>query len=365
MKKNLSILIFIFFSTILFAVSNNTIPDAVQTYRLALNYYENGDYGKSLRYCEDAILYKKQKVEQELDVLKQSLSSKQVRRVGDDINQILVVLNERNEKDSIKIINFYIKKKGSDFFENSISKMLSYIQGIKVFPEAQKLIGDIYKLEGEYDFAEEYYKMALENKNVLDVSDEQYEILYMLADISRLENDENLMEIRLLNILVDDKIYNDNGFKSAILETVKTNNSSTVEKLFTLYRANNFYSLRAYKELAEYYHDKNENEKALLFATLFTITSFTKIYDTIKLRNFDYSYENLGTFFQEASFYSDIVEWGSKNYAWESFYVLAKYANEYGYTTFAKELLKILAQFSPERYWQQEAVLQLEKFEEE
>lgn len=363
MKKNLSTLIFIFFSTILFALSNNTIPDAVQTYRIALNYYENGDYGTSLRYCEDAILYKKQKVEQELDVLKKSLSSKQVSRVGDDINQILAVLDERNEKDSIKIINFYLKKKGSDFFENSISKMISYIQETNVFPEAQKLIGDIYKLEGEYDFAEDYYKMALENEKVLDVPDEKYEILYMLADISRLENDENLMEIRLLNILVDDKIYNDNGFKSAIIGTVKTNNNSTVEKLFTLYRADNFYSLRAYKELAEYYHEKNESEKALLFATLFTITSFTKIYDTIKLRNFDYSYENLETFFQEASFYSDIVEWGSKNSAWKSFNVLAKYANEYGYTTFGKELLKILVQFSPERYWQQEAVLQLEKFE--
>lgn len=363
MKKKFTISFFLFFLTIFSFADDKNSQNPIYAYREALNYYENNDYGKALKYSEDAILYKKQKIESEVEILKSSLSSKAVKSAGDNINQILIILNERNEIKTINIINHYLEIKGTDFFDNSISKMLEYILGTKVYPEAQKLIGDIYKLEGEYDFAETYYQMALENKNYLDVPDEKYDILYMLSDISRLKGDENQMEIRLLNILTDDKIYNDNALKSAILDTIKTNKTSTVEKLFTLYRADNFFSLLAYNNLSEYYHEKGEKNKTLLFSTLFAVTSFTKIYETLKLRNFDYNYENLETFFQEASFYPDIVKWGSENNIWKSFNLLARYTNEYGYNIFAQELLKILAQYSPERYWQQEAVLQLEKLE--
>lgn len=363
MKKYFLISIFLIFQTFFSFANDKNSQNPIQAYRKALNYYENNDYGKALKYSEDAILYKKQKIETELEILETSLSSKAVKSAGDNINQILIILKERNEINTINIINHYLKIKGDDFFDNSISKMLEYLQGTKVYPEAQKLIGDIYKLEGEYDFAETYYQMALKNKEYLDIPNEKYDILYMLSDISRLKGDENQMEIRLLNILTDDKIYNDNAIKSAIWDTLKTNKKSTVEKLFTLYRADSFFSLSAYSNLSEYYHEKGEIDKTLLFSTLFAITSFTKIYETLKLRNFDYEYQNLETFFQEASFYPDIVKWGAENNIWKSFNILARYANEYGYNVFAQELLKILAQYSPERYWQQEAVLQLEKLE--
>jgi len=336
-------------------------PDVA--YRKAVNAYDNQDYGKALKYAEDSILYKKQKVNSEVELLKNTLAPKKVRDAGDSIENILKVLEERNEKDAIKIINTYLKIKGNAFFDNSMAAMLEYIQGTEVFPEAQKLIGDIYKLEGEYEFAEEYYKMALKNKDVLDIPDEKYEILYMLADISRLQNNNAQMETRLLNILTEDNSFRDITLQKAIVRTIKQNKTDSVEKLFTLYRADSYYSLKAYNELTEYYYKLGEKDKTLTFAALFAITSFSKIYETIKIRNFDYEYEDLATFLQEASFYNDIVKWGSENYVWKSFNILARYTNEYGYSVFAKELLKVLVQYSPERYWQQEAVIELQKID--
>lgn len=364
MKRFFTVLLITFCGMSLFAVPKKPVTyNAEMTYRKALSAYDNQDYGKALKYAEDAILYKKQKVETELDLLNNTLSPKQVQKAGDNIEKVLAVLEERNEKESIKIINNYVKIKGMDYFEESISKLLEYIKGTEVYPEAQKLIGDIYKLEGEYEFAEEYYKMALKNEDFLDIPDEKYEILYMLADISRLQNDSEQMEIRLLNVLTEDNSFKDVTLQKAILRTLKQNKKESVEKLFTLYRADNYYSLKAYNELTEYYYKKGEQDKSLTFACLFAITSFSKIYETIQLRNFDYEYEDLGTFLQEASYYNDIVQWGSENYVWKSFNILARYANEYGYTTFAKELLKVLVQYSPERYWQQEAVLELQKID--
>lgn len=364
MKKLFLILIISLSFTALFAAPKKpSVNNPEMAYRKAVSAYDNQDYGKALKYSEDAILYKKQKVEAELDLLNNTLAPKQVRTAGDNIDKVLTVLEKRNEKETIKIINNYLKVKGSEYFENSIAKLLEYIKKTEVYPEAQKLIGDIYKLEGEYLYAEEYYKMALSNKDILDIPDEKYEILYMLADISRLQNDDELMEIRLLNVLTEDNSFKDITLQKAILRTLKQNKKESVEKLFTLYRAESYYSLKAYNELTEYYYKKNEQDKSLTFAALFAITSFSKIYETIILRNFNYEYENLGTFLQEASYYNDIVKWGSENYVWKSFNTLARYSNEYGYSVFAKELLKTLVQYSPERYWQQEAVIQLQKID--
>ena len=346
-----------------FAQSNMNFALAEQTYRKALDSLENNDYGKALKYSEDAILYKKEMVENQLKILNNSLSARRVKAVGDNINSVLKILNERNEFEAIKIIQYYIKKYDIENFDSSISKLIEFISGTKVYPEAQKLIGDIYKLEGEYEYAESYYKMALDNKDYLDIPDEKYEILYMLADISRLSGNDNQMEVRLLNILTEDSAFKDTALKNSILRTIKANKADSVEKFFILHRADNYYSLKAYNELSQYYYKKNDQEKALLYASLFCLTSFTKIYETLKLRNFDYEYKDLKTFFQECSYHNDILTWGSENQIWKSFNTLAAYTSEFGYVEFSKSLLKILVLYSPERYWQQEAVIQLQKLD--
>ena len=364
MKKSVCFLLSIFCFSLIFCAERKSIEnESIKAYRNALTAFDDMDYGKALKYSEDAILFRRQQIDNELEKLKKSLSSKRVHSAGDSISAIVDVLNERNENESAAIINSYLKKKGEAYFDNSMQKLMNYMASAKVFPEAQKIIGDVYKLEGEYQFAEEYYSLALKNADVLDIPDEKYEILYMLADISRLKGDSAKMETRLLNILSDDLYFKDKALTDAMLNTLRSGKQGTVEKLFMLYRANSFISIDAYNQLARYYYDNDRKEKALQFAALSAVTTFSKIIDVIKSRNSEYEYTNLSTFFQEAVFYADLVEWGSKNHAWESFNILAKYAAEMGYKAFAKELLKVLAQFSPEQYWQRDAVLQLEYME--
>lgn len=337
--------------------------DSIKALRNAITAFDNNDYGKALKYSEDAILYRKQQIDKQTVILKNSLTSKRVQTAGDKIDAILVILESRKEKNSCDIINFYLKKKGNDFFDNSMQALLDYMDSSKVYPEAQKIIGDIYKIEGEYDFAEEYYNLALKNANVLDIPNEKYDILYMLADISRLQNDFEKMEVYLLNILAQDDSFKDSALKKSMLHTIKTNKKGSMEKFFSLYRASNFISIDAYNQLAQYYYDNDYIEKAIEFSALSTITTFSKIIDILSSRNSEYSYTDLSTFFQETAFYDDIVQWGSTNNAWRSFNILAKYADEEGYSTFARELLVVLIQFSPETYWQKDAVLQLETME--
>lgn len=348
--------------TLIAADSKSKNDESIAAYRSAIEAMDAQDYAKALKYSEEAILYRRQRIENQITILKNSLSAKRVRDAGQHFDQILSVLDKRGEYETASIINYYIKKKGVDYFNDSITNLLEYMENSKDYPEAHKIIGDIYKLEGEYKFAEDYYLMALDKSEVLDIPDEKYEILYMLADISRLQKDYNKMEVRLLNILAEDSNYRDAALLRSMTETIKNNKEDSMEKFFKLYRANSYVSLNAYSQLARYYYDNEQMDRALQFACLAVITGFSRIDEVLQSRDSSYEYETLGIFLQEASFYSDIVEWGNKNSVWESFNILASYSKQIGSLKFAQDLLRTLARFTPEKYWQRDAVLQLEHF---
>ncbi len=365
MKKLILIFVVSVISFSLFAAEKVTkVDESVEAYRKAIEAMDTQDYGKALKYSEDAILYRKQRIENQINKLKNSLSAKRVQAAGDHLDPVLNVLNNRKEYETAAIIEYYIKKKGKDYFEDSVTKLLEYLEDSKDFPEAHKIIGDIYKLEGEYTYAEEYYMMALNRSDVLDIPDEKYEILYMLADISRLEGDFSKMETRLLNILAEDNNYRDSALKRSMKGTISANKKDSMEKFFNLYRADSYNCIDAYNQLAEYYHNAGKLDKALDFASLAVITSFSRIIDILYSRNSVYEYENLEGFMQEAALYDDVIEWASRNSAWKSFNILASYSTEAGYTVFSQTLLRVLARYTPETYWQRDAVLQLEHMSE-
>lgn len=368
MKKIISL--FVIFTVVSLCFCNtevirkDKIGDSQKAYRNALYCYDSKEYGKALKFAEDSVLFRKQQIEYEIYTLKESLSSRAVVAAGDNIKDILKVLKKRKEYETIRIIENYIKVKGYEYFDNSIENLLNYMDAHKVFPEADKLIGDIYTLEGEYKFAEEYYLKALDKSDVLDIPSEKIEILYMLAEISEYENDYENYEIRLLNVLAEDENYKNKSLRSAMLHTISGNNERAVNKFFDLYRADSFMSLNAYIKLAQYYFDIGEIKRALEFSSLAVITSYTKINISLESRNTEYKASSLDVFLQECAFYDDIVEWGAKNNVWNCFTLLAKVTIANGYNNFAKEYLINLVKYLPEPYWQKEAVLILESLSE-
>jgi tetratricopeptide (TPR) repeat protein len=358
MKKSFVLLIFTFFALNVFSVDLIN-EDSVQSYRDAKSFFLNKEYGKALDKCEEAITFRKENVLEEVSIITEALKPKQVQRAGDDLSTVLQILNERNEKRPISIINKYIKLKGEDYFGNSISKLISHIQQKEHYPEVYKLIGDIYKLEGEYNFAEDYYKKALDNSNVLNIPNDRFELLYSLAEISEINEDYKRMEIRLLNILTEDNTYKNKALSKALLNTVVSNKNDCFEKFFELYRGNNYFSLKAYSKLSDYYYSTKDYDKAFNFCALNVITSITKIQDVISSRDITFEFKNIENLLYHVQYYDDIIKWGNDNEIWTSFNLLAKITKELGNKDFSEKLLKVLAQFSPEEYWRKEAVLQL------
>ena len=359
MKKHIFLISLLILNTGLFA-QNNLNSKSNTAYRNARAAYDNQEYGKALKYAEDAILYKKEQLKADYDAIATSIAAREVKKAGDDINNIIPVLTERDEYDVIKLIEYY-NSKGD--FNNSISQVLVYIKNHEEYPEAQKLIGDIYKIEGEYLYAEQYYLKALENAAVLDIPDERYEIIYMLADLSRLNKDYENMEIRLLNIIGKDQNQLNMTLARSMKSTVSKNNAAAIEKFFTMYRAQDYFCLRAYYELAQYYLSINELDKAFNYSAMAVITGFTKVYNVISKRDIDFEYTNIADFLDIIPYHNDILSWGEENQVWRSFNLFCEICGNCGYTVFSSELLKILAFHSPQKYWQQDAVLKLDKLD--
>lgn len=361
MKKSLFSFLFLFVFSLLF--SETLLDKSIVSYRKAVLCYENQEYGNALRFSEEAILYRKQQREEQVNKLKTSLEARRVQAVGDEIVAVLKILEERKEFECINIINSYLKKYNLNFFNNSMKNLLIFMESSVDFPEAHCLIGDIYKIEGEYEFAEKYYLTALEKSDVFDIPSEKYELLYKLAELAQLQNDFDKIEKRYGLIIMNDGTYNDKALINAMMRTIKQNKKDSLIKFFQNYRSSSFISLKAYNQLAKYYSKLNENEKALEFSVLSVITSFTKIVDVISKRNpllENYTLENI---LSEILIYEDILEWSEKNNIWESFNHLANFTNKMGYNKFAKDLCIILAKQTPSNYWQKKAVLILEDIE--
>lgn len=328
----------------------------------ARNAFESGDYGNALKLADSSKIARKKQVEWEIFTLQNSLKPVEVRHAGDSISDILPVLEKRQDYEALGIINRYEKKYPSKI-ENSSKKLLEYIRNKKEFPEADYLIGEIYRIEGEYDIAEKCLLTAWTNAANLDIPDEQYDILYSMAAISLVKKDMRSYESNLLNVVAQDSNYTDENKLNSMMMLIRKGEAGGVEKFFKMYRSDCYKAINAYSALSEYYEDAGDKDKALKTGTLCVLTGFTKMYNIVKQRNPDFEYTDLSSFIQQVSTYTDINEWGIKNNVWRSFNFFADMTYNEGDIQFSKELYTVISESSPEKYWKDEATIALKKFE--
>lgn len=330
----------------------------------ALNAFDANDYGATLKWIDKAKATRMQKAQWEVQTLKMSMRSPDVKVFGDDVANIAKVLAEREEYDALQVINHYKKYYTLEAFGNSMKRLISFIQSQSPYPEADYLSGRVYQLEGEYDVAQKLYLKAYENADILDIPDQKFDILYSLSEIAFIKKDYKRYEEYLLLIVSFDPSYKNKSFVASIKRIIRSKKGDNVEKFFKMYRSSNYKLLNAYFALSEYYQNLGEQDRALSASSLGCLTGFTKIIDVVKKRSADFSYSSISSLLDEAALYPDIVEWGKENNVWKGFNDLAQYTFESGYEAFAAKFYQVLQDHSPEEYWRREAQVMLCKIEE-
>ena len=222
--------------------------------------FEKNDFGTAVKFADQAKVVRSQNAQWQTYILDETLKNSRVRRAGDSLERVSQVLNELKFTEALKIVSMHIEKHGADFFNGSYSKLIEFLSVYSHYPEADFLIGKIYKLEGEYSVALNYMKEAYDYSVNLDIPMEKYDLLYELAELSYdLENKDDY-EKYLLAIASDDSVFTNSGYMDALLHIINSDSSDSLEKFFLLYRAEDASGLKAFVNLGKLYMSEAEND---------------------------------------------------------------------------------------------------------
>ncbi|MGL4987490.1 MAG: tetratricopeptide repeat protein [Treponemataceae bacterium] len=362
MKKALTCCFFLSFVCFLFAQikpASNTDPWKI--IQFAQQSFDQKNYGRAVRYAEEAKKIKREEITWALQVLNQALRPQEVRRQGDSLRDVFDVLQLRDSIDALEVLNTMLARKDFDDFDNSVEQLLALLENSFNFPEADFLLGKIYIFEGEYDLAKRYLTTAWEFSFLLDIPDQQLDILYNLAYLAQLTNDLDFFEKTLLLIIASDTLFSVDGRNSYFMTAVVQNllRGITTEKFFAFYRHDAFQTISAHFQLAEYYYSLNNYALALQHASMASIISYTRLFQIMQERNYEFEMTTFPSFLNMLNQYPDIIEWASENEIWKGFYLFSQILWEMEKTEMSLELLSYLGTACPEDYWRSIALRHL------
>ncbi len=352
--------------------SGNLISSQVwELMRNAEFYFDKGDTGNALLLSEKARDVHRLEIESMSADLKRAVSSREIKRVGDNISFVYQALSFRKDS-GVEVLDRVLAKHPPAFFSNSINALISWLDGASAFPEADVFSGRVYESEGEYALALSFYEEAWKHRAFFDVPGDRTVLVYHMADLAGFTGNLGAREDYLLLALAGDSVFGTPGRESgtllAMIRTAKEDiegsqgSSSGVSgskkavspafvKFFSLYRNDNPSALKAYRDLTDfYYRDSGKRlDRAMATGVLSASTAFTLLENAVRQYEFGYSYTSFGETLRLASKYSEIKEWASRVSLWDSFLQFASVLFDSGAEEFAAALWMNLSMFCPDR----------------
>ncbi len=359
MRKLVFVSIALLFSTVAFAIDLPLFQKSARLLEDAQFAFDSGEYGKALLLAEEAKLLRQREATESLDALNAALHPQEVQNAGDNIHDVIAVLQSRDVYDVVNLIDYTTSLHNGTFFNGSITEIQKHLAAKKIFPEASHLMARIYEFEGEYELSYSYYMDAWNHGDILDIPESKYDILYDMANLSYNFNDYENCEKALMLIIASDPYYGNDGFTAALTNSVQRGYSA--DKIFSLYRADCYRSIPAFFRLTELYVEQERYQEAFKMSLFGTLSSFTRMNNFLTNRVTEFQYENLREFFHIAIDNYELAEWSMEQGFWRCFYRLADLGSQMfpENEDFAKELLVVIAQTAPESYWRQLAVAKL------
>ena len=312
--------------------------------------YDKGEFSKAMNLANKAKANRVAESDYEVYILDVALSPLAVRRAGENFDSVLEVLKERDQTEAISIINRYLSLYGEKFFQYSVHKMEDWVEAKRVYPEADFLIGKIYRLEGEYKTAIDFYEKAHLESSFLDIPDQIFDILYEMADLMLHQHENEKYKQALLLILDNDSNFKDNVLRRAMLKIIDADKASNVDRFFDLFRASSPKTLNALYNISVIFEEEGEVENSLFASALGTIESFGHILDSISGRDANFEFKSLAVFLNKIGEYEDISLWCEQNHFWDNLIAFCKKVAARGDIIYANATLEVIAENSPDPY---------------
>lgn len=314
--------------------------------------FENGELGTSLALCENARILHANTYAEYARKLSDAVSPVVLKTSGGDLQAIRSLLERRNENEAVAILDMVLSIHDKQYFDNSFSKLFSWLEKRVVYPEADMLSGDIYTAEGEYSLAMKHYLSAWENRDLLNIPQQRITLCYRMAEVEKFRGNHGAQEQYLLLVLAEDPLYGTTGNESGTLQAIKRTLESpeSCDKFFTLYRHHNYSALPAYQDLTDFYYRLSGKrlEHALSTAALAAVISVTMLDEFLAKKILDYQFVSFQDLMIKAAAYPDILEEADRRNLWQTFLELSRILSDRQNDTVARCMLEDLSGYCPD-----------------
>jgi tetratricopeptide (TPR) repeat protein len=213
-------------------------------------------------------------------------------------------------------------------FGHALQLYKDAIAGAGIFPEAEIAIGNVYLEEGESALALAQYKKAYTMKSSLYIPDQQYEVLYKIANIYKMQQLYGQMEQTLLTITSDDKHFIETSTFQMKTQIKKNYLERGLDRVLMLYVFDDQFAAKAHSLLGWYYYRSGRQSQSLVELLYSLISRTTEIVTFLHDRDTDYEFSSLSTtlidaaknkeataFLKEVDFFKDVYYLACTTYA--------------------------------------------------
>jgi len=319
---------------------------------------ERKEFGNALVYVERALEVHTTTYQNNYEYLKNALKPYQVRRVGDDIDEVYKAFKERDDYDACRIMDDVFLLRPPVTFDFSMQRFMDFIKERIAFPEADYITGRIYSIQGEYKQAMAYYEKAYKKVNLLEIPDERFSIIYAIADTAGLLGMQDMQEKYLLLIITEEPTFGSTILESKKLKAMlgSLTKEKTTDKFFRLYRVNKEVALKAYNDLTQLYLAAGNTKRSLTTSALAASIAITRLSDMLAKADFSYTYSDFKDVLKRTGKNATIKQWAEDRRLWDVFLNFAVSLEASGCNVQAIDMYHKIAESIPSLDYSQRAM---------
>ena len=213
-------------------------------------------------------------------------------------------------------------------FGRALQLFKNAITSAGIFPEAELALGDVYLEEGETDLAIRQYNKAYDMRKSFYIPDAQYEALYKLAKVYKLQQQYGQMVQTLRAVISDDKHFNETPTFQLKSQIVGNYKEKGLDHVLMLYVFDDQFAASAHSTLGWYYYRTGQQADAIKELLFSLISRTTEVVSFLHGQDVDFEFSNLSdllaaalkskdaaAFIKEVDFFQDLYYLGCATYS--------------------------------------------------
>ena len=132
-RKLVFVSIALLLSSMAFAIELPLFQKSARLLEDAQFAFDSGEYGKALLLAEEARLLRQKEATESLDALNVALHPQEVQNAGDNIRDVIAVLQSRDVYDVVNLIEYTTTVHNGTFFNGSITEIQNQKEKKKIY----------------------------------------------------------------------------------------------------------------------------------------------------------------------------------------------------------------------------------------